>query len=318
MSVIRKTAVAVVLALAAVLPVRAGDAEKYLPDGANSVISINVRQFLDSALIKKAALDKALAGDDEAQKVLKDLGLDPFKDVERVVSVSGPGDDQTLLIFEGKFDPAKFEAKADEVARDQKDQLEIHKTSAGKVYEVKNISDLLPALPAQAGGVIKNKSLFVAVADKSTVVVSPSKAAAGEVLDKAAGKKTTKLKSKELAALLGKMDPKQTVALAVPGNSDGADKVKSITGGLTVAADVKIDVNVAATDADAAASLTDEIKTQLDKAQGIAAAIAPLKEALDAIKVEAKDKNIAITGTIKGDTLERLAKVLAALVGQGG
>ena len=48
----------------------------YLPDTADGVNTITVRQLLDSELIKKAGLDKALAND-EAQKGIKALGFDP-------------------------------------------------------------------------------------------------------------------------------------------------------------------------------------------------------------------------------------------------
>src|SRR5262245_31717976 len=63
----------------------AGSYEKYLPDDADGVVTINVRALLDSELVKKVGLDKMLADNEEAQKSLKALGLDPLKDIERVV-----------------------------------------------------------------------------------------------------------------------------------------------------------------------------------------------------------------------------------------
>ena len=104
----RKTALTALAVALLALPARAADAEKYLPEDARAVISFNVRQFLDSPLIKKANLEKALASDEEAQKVLKDIGLDPLKDVDRLV-IAGAGkaekDDQLPQIGIGTDPP---------------------------------------------------------------------------------------------------------------------------------------------------------------------------------------------------------------------
>src|SRR5690349_4649491 len=98
-------ALSLALALPALAAAPAGSYEKYLPDETDGVITINVRQLLDSELIKKAGLDKALAGED-AQKALGVIGLDPLKDIDRVVIAGGK--DEGLVIIQGKFDPAKL------------------------------------------------------------------------------------------------------------------------------------------------------------------------------------------------------------------
>jgi hypothetical protein len=319
-------AAALAVALTA-LPARAADAVKYLPDDTQAVVSLNVRQFLDSPLVKKANLDKALERDVEAQKVLKDLGLNPLKDVERVLFARGPSEEDSAIIFQGTFDPAKLHAKAEAALKEKKDYLKIHKGDNGTFYEVVKLDELIPVPPqAQGAGVnFKGKSVFVAIADKNDIVVSGSKAVAGEALDRAAGKKEGKLKSKDLAALVAKINPQQTLAVAVPGSVTQTEKIKSITGGLTVASDVQIDLAVAAADADAAKEIDDTIKEQLGMAQGIVGAIAagnkalaPVADILDAIKPEAKDKAVLIKGTVKGATLEKLFKGLAEMAGKGG
>src|SRR5215470_9034222 len=121
MLVPRKTALTLAAALAVALtalPARAADAVKYLPDDTQAVVSFNVRQFLDSALVKKANLDKALERDAGAQNVLKDLGLKPLKDVERVLFARGASDEASAVIFQGTFDPAKLHAKAEAVLKE--------------------------------------------------------------------------------------------------------------------------------------------------------------------------------------------------------
>ena len=66
---------------------RAADPDKLLPADAEFVLSVNVKQIVESDIIKKYALaqmKQALQGND-AQKMLKELGLDPLKDIDRVV-----------------------------------------------------------------------------------------------------------------------------------------------------------------------------------------------------------------------------------------
>ena len=300
--------------------------EKYLPDAADGVVTINVRQLLDSELIKKAGLDKFLAGDD-AQKAMKTIGLDPLKDIERVVITSDKEkSDDPYFIIQGKFDPAKLSSAIESQAENKKDALKIHKTEHGKIYELTKLDEIvkLPPQAAGAGVNLKGKSVFAVVADKGNVVLVGTKESAETVLAKAAGKKTTKLTSKELPGLIAKINPKQTLAVALPAPG-GDDKIKSITGGITVTSDVKSDFKVTTADADAAKDLNGKIGEQLKMAQGIVELIvlqqkelAPAVDIIAGIKHDAKDNAIAITSEIKGDTLQKLAKAVADLAAKQG
>jgi hypothetical protein len=304
----------------------AANYDKYLPNDVDGVITINVRQLLDSELIKKTGIDKAM-GTEDAQKAAKTLGLDPLKDIERVVIAGGKNDDQTVVIIQGKFDPAKLSAAIEEAARDKKDNLKVHKTDNGKVYEVTKLEDIVklpPQLGAGANVNLKGKSVFAVIADRGNVVVSPSKETVEEVLAKAAGKKTTKLSNKELATLLGKIDAKQTLAVALPAPAT-EEKFKSITGGLTVTKDVKVDFTVTAADADAAKEINDKIAEQLRQASDVINIVViqqtelkPAVEIIKGIKHSAKDNTVSITSDIKGDTLEKLAKGLKELAEKAG
>src|SRR5262245_27654260 len=76
---------------AATLP--AADVDKYLPADTEMVLTINIRQILDSALVKKEALGMLtdlIQGSEEAKTTLTKLGLDPLKDIDRL-TVAGPG-----------------------------------------------------------------------------------------------------------------------------------------------------------------------------------------------------------------------------------
>lgn len=299
--------------------------EKYLPDGADGVIVVNVRQLLDSELVKKAGLDKALASED-AQKSFKELGLDPLKDIERVVLASDKDKpEDPLFIIQGKFDPDKLRAALESAAKDKPDHLTVHKGDNGKIYEVKDLDKVVKHLPPAAGAVggsLKGRSAFAVIPDKGHVVVAFSKESAETVLAKAAGKKTTKLSNKVLAGLIAKIDPKQSLAVALPSPNE---KVKSITGGITVTSDVKSRFTVAAADADAAKQLNTDIGDQIKTARDLVGLVtlqekglAPALDILDGVKHTAEGSSIGISSDIKGETLQKLGKAVTDLIAKQG
>jgi hypothetical protein len=327
-----RTLTALVLSLALALPAvaapaplegPAGSFEKYLPDSADGVININVRQLLDSELIKKAGLDKLLTAD-ESQNTLKALGLDPLKDIDRVI-ISNDKDagNDFHLIVQGKFDPAKLAAAAELAAKDKKEILKIHKSEYGKIYEVTKLDEVVKVPPQAAGQVnLKDKSFFAVIADKGNIVLVGTKENAEVVLAKAHGKKTTKLTNKELPGLIAKIDPKQTIAIAMPSQEE---KLKSVTGGITVTQDVKVDITLTAADADAAKQLDDVIAEQLRTAQDIAGIVVlqqkelmPIVDILNGIKHDPKDSTIGIKSDIKGETLEKLVRAIAEFAKKSG
>ena len=163
------------------VPARAADADTYLPDDTEAILTVNVRQILDSALVKKFALEKikeALKESDEVQKVLDELGFDPLNDVESVIHATGSDPEKGFLIVHGRFDLAKFHARGEEAAKDNGDVLKIHKVGDGDkqiVYEV-NITDI-------------GQTVFVALPSKTTLVISPVKDAVVDALARAPAKR---------------------------------------------------------------------------------------------------------------------------------
>ena len=321
----RITLSGVMTALVLVWPAHAADLDRYFHEGTNQVISFNVQQFLDSVLIKKVGLDKLLAGQDSPQKLLKELDFDPLKDIERITLAGSESDDQVVLVIQGKFNQARFKAKAEDLVEMKQRFLKIHKADNGLIYEVTRLDELLPTPPQAKDALapVKGKTLFVTMPDGKTLIASSSQALAGETLDKSAGKTKSRLKNKDFAGLIAAIDAKQTLSVAMtPSKSAGLEKVTRIIGGLTLGKDLVLAVRVGASDAEAAKDMADTIKEQSDAIQQVltalstqnqqwAPAIMTLTEILAAIKAEAKDKEIALKGTIKGETLEQLAKVLA-------
>jgi hypothetical protein len=250
-------ALAVIL-LPAGAPLRAADLDKYLPEDTESVLNLNVRQILDSPLIKKHALpvaQEALKDLDRVQEILKDLNFDPFKDLDRVIVASSPSPsrwtsadkDRGLIIAHGRFDPDKFKAKGDDAATNNPDVVKVHKVNDGKggqflIYEF-TVNEL-------------DTPIFAALASKDTLLASPGKDYVVDALKKTGRPLKPALKNKEFQDLLEKVDDRQSLSLAVvkteatreaisglPGDVRAMlDKIVALSGGLTLSDEVKLEI----------------------------------------------------------------------------
>jgi hypothetical protein len=327
---------------------RAGDLDPYLPEDTESVVNINVRQILDSPLIKKNVLEiaqEALRGNDEVQDVLKDLGFDPFTDLHRII-VATPGGtdkDRGLIIVHGQFDVAKFKAKAAEVAKNEDEHLKIHKVLGGKhlLYEV--------SVPE------RDESLWVAVAARDTLLASPGKDYVVDALKKLGkhAKAATKdeearpsgsgktsgvlpldkptLKNKKFQALLEKLDDRQSVSVAVvktpgiikaledaPGDiKTMLEAIQALGGGLTVSDEVKLNLVVTTKDAKNAQDLRESAKAGLDlMLAGLAAftqanptpELELVADIVKTVRIKHSGSTVLISGRITSDVIEDAIK----------
>lgn len=302
---------------AAAAPARAAELDKYLPEDTEMVVSVNVRQILDSEFYKKNVGDAArdaLNGVEQAPEILKDLGFDPFKDLDRVI-VAAPGgaeQDRGLLIAHGRFDLDKFRAKAESASKDDPDILKIHKISDGAdgkflVYEVK-VNDQAP-------------TVFVALADATTLLASPGKDYVVDAMRKASSKEAPALKNKQMQAILGRMNDKQSASLAVVGSalSEGVpqevkdlfEKIDAIGGGVTLDDDIKIEASASAKSVDDAKDVGDDLKSYLNQARLLLSALAFTKNAkvdvlidlVNSVKISVKDKTVVVKATVSADAI---------------
>ena len=210
---------ATMLALLFANPLHAAEVDKFLPGDTEVVVTVNVRQILDSPLVKKDALGKLkddIKGNANLKTALESMGLDPLKDIDHLVLAipGGKGDVKALILVHGRFDKAKIETAAQQAAKDHADKLKIHKDVADAagtkhaVYEIK-VPDA-------------SQTLFAALVDKGPLVLATGtdgKANLLEALAKSAPGKKAELKSKELQALLEKTDTKQSITVTALGSA---------------------------------------------------------------------------------------------------
>jgi hypothetical protein len=302
---------------------RAAEVDRYIPPDSQIVVQVNVRQLLSSELFKKHLLETlrdALKEMDTAEEILKDLGFDPFKDLDRLV-VASPGgteQDRGLVIAHGRFDVARFKAKAEEAARTQGDVLKILKVRDGKEGHFPIYQITLAELPMP---------LFVALASDKTLLASPGKDYVVDALRRAPAQGPPTLKDRDFQALLQTVDDRQTVSLAAVSDAlarslsgdgpgvvaDALGKVTALGGGLTLGEDVQLEVAVTAKHAADAKEFYTTVDKSLKLALSFLAVLTQdadanpgLELALEVVKslrVSLKDRTVLLKGRLSASVL---------------
>jgi len=291
---------------------------KYLPDGTVVVVTLNFKQLLDAPLVKgdEKASKQGMA---EVSKVLEGFGVDPAKDVSRMVLAAGEQmqPKNLLVLVEGRFDPAKVQAKLDDMAKDPKNNLQSAKEGGTTFYQVKLPQQALPnpAIP---------NTLLMTVLDNEYIAVGVDKDALKEALAKKTPARKAEVK-KDVLELVAKINPKETASLVVVPPADllagsPAAGLKNVTGGVTVTDGVKTEILVATKDADSAKAVATLIEDTLNQVKQLLPLIAGqqpgfgpkeqamVKEMMDSIKTTAANNGVTIRFNISKEFIEKNSK----------
>ena len=159
---------------------RAAEPDKLLPAEADTVVSVNIKQILDTDIIKKYALEQikqALDGQD-AKKLLTEIGLDPLKDIDRVVvgaNIKGPADIKYLMIVHGNFDPEKLYKAAEEQSKVDADRFAMVKDGDTVIFKYTPENGENPVY-----GTVVNDKTVIAASDKKMIANALKAAEAGK------------------------------------------------------------------------------------------------------------------------------------------
>ena len=314
-------ALAAALAVALAPSARAAEVDKLLPADAEYVIHFNLKQILDSGIIKKYALDQikqALQGND-AQQMLKELGLDPLKDIEKI-TIGASGTDQNdakaLILIRGTFDPDKLFKAAEVQAKKDGDRFTMIKDGKDTMFKFQPDN---------------GNPMYGTVLDGKTVAVATDKKILTTASAAAAEKKVAAV-SKDLSGLISRMDDKASMWVAavtkdklnnvkLPRGGGGENiqgqlgKMDSVTVVLRVTEDINLDVGLGMATEEAANEMgktVDEGLTTIKGALPFLLAdnkqLQPLKGVADSLKSEVKSKTVSISAKMPGAVIGALLK----------
>jgi hypothetical protein len=306
-------------------PGAAAPLEKYLPNDATAVLVINVKEILSSPLYAKnfSKQVEGLLAMDQVKPLLADCGFDPLRDIDLAGfamtprPLDQPGSGAPLIVFQGRFDPVKFHAKANQFVKDGLLGFPVKTSKEGDA----NLFEI--TLPF-------GQAIFACLLDKSTLVLAPTKELVLDALEKSSGKKTTKLKSATLKKMLDDMDPKNVVSAAAIGEMVTGGSVstscigvprteshvmtlvdqgiEAVQAGFSVGDNIKGKVTITAKDADMAKALGKTMEGGLEQAIADLAKqndkdMKTVLEVLKTIKVNTKDNAIKMEGHGGADSI---------------
>lgn len=314
-------------ALASAPTARAAEPDKLLPPESDLVAIVNLKQILDSEIVKKYALEQikqTLDGQD-AKKLLTDLGLDPLKDVDKVIAASmetkfgNQAEAKYVLIVHGKFDAEKMYKTAEAASKTNGDKFQMVKDGSTVMFKVQPDN----GQPPMYATVVNDKTV-VAASEKKLITAALAADAAG---------KPAPLK-KELADLIQKADDKASVVavsllkgkldeVKLPGGGnlpvklDKFEKVlpamEAVTVTVKIGADINLDVVIGMKDEDTAGdmrnALDDLMKQVKPLAQFAGAAdprLKPLTGILDSVKIGSKNKDVTVSGKVAGADIGKI------------
>jgi hypothetical protein len=285
------------------------EVDPLVPADAGFVASVNLRQILDSPMVKKhaqAAVTAALAKDSNLGKALKSAGLDPLKDID-TLTVTGVADldkPKWFAILRGRFDTDKILNLAAEHAKEHPDKLKVAREGDLTVVEFKD----------------KPNSHFAAFADNRTLIVSPTlpetTAVVGRVskapasVNKAMQAALNKVNSRDIAyfAVIITDQMKKTIKGKQKDAAELVDPVESITGGLELTDAANLEVVIHTVDEDGAALIRkkiDEFRPLLNLLAGQEGNGPAVKAILDTIKVGNDKNSVTISLSVTEDVLKK-------------
>jgi hypothetical protein len=303
--------------------------EKYLPDKTEAVLGISVGQVVEAppiknhapGLIKEYCMKLLLLANQDSKgmrKLIEDnpgvfqpdvaasrrLLTDLRENVSAVV-VAGTiddGDDEVLVIVQGRFDAAKVKKLIESIGSTKflGLSLKTHRVSGRDLYEFNfpNGED----------------ALFFALADEQHLLFTQAKDMALEAMAKAAGKRKPKL-NKGLATALTQANRKQSLWFVIGPSKD--DEVESATGGVRIAADIRMEATIVTKTAEAARRMAEETKDgfaeagkELKKLAKNQKELAPFVPLLPEVSVTSQGTVVRLKGQIPAAVLDKVLKSL--------
>ncbi len=303
---------------------RAAEPEKLIPAEADTVAVVNVKEILASDVVKKYALEqlKQVLDGQDVKQFLTDLGMDPFKDVDKlVVATTDTGLDVTqgLMVLYGKFDPKNVFKAAEALAKKNPEQFSIIKD--GDTVMFKYQPEEIP------------QAIYATVLDEKRVIAANDKKLIINALKVSDSQKEPAIK-KELAELIKKADDKASVFVVtvlkgkldnvmlpaagnLPVQFDGVEKLmpkmESATMTMKIGTDILVDVSIGMSDEDSARAMHTAVRDLMRQVQPIVQLAGaadprgkPLLDVFGSIKTDTDKKNVTMSGKVTGANINAM------------
>jgi hypothetical protein len=309
---------------------RAAEPDKLIPADADTVISVDLKKLLEADFVKKYIVEdlKKQFDKQEAKQFLTDIGLDPFKDVEKLVVASMEtnfkegSQPNFLIVVRGSFDAQKLFQRAEAETKANPDKYSMVRDSGAVMFKI------VQQKPRDSE---PERATFATVIDDKTLAfASDKKYIAGAIKANDSGQAAT-LK-KELAALIKKVDarvpvyvasvvsgklgemelrdPRGPVKLSFESLRKALPNAETILATVRVGTDVAVDLYMGMKDDATANDMRNAMIDLIDQVKplvklGVLAGQAPesLPELLDSIKITSKKKDMILTIAASGNTL---------------
>jgi hypothetical protein len=286
------------------------DADKWLLSDPEAVLTINVKQFLASDVVKAnmPAIKDAMDQNEHAKAILQAIGLDPLKDVDSVlVSAAGGSakDAKALVVIKGKFDTDKIHAALAKEA-EKKDKVELAKEGGQQLYGLK----------------MQEQTVWAGFASKSVLVITQAKDSTADAI-KNGGTKTAKI-GKEMKIALGKFSGKESLTFAMiitdelkkaidrapPQVGKAAGKLQTLTASLTVNDALELNITGHTSESKAAKQLSSNLALVKVAAGGFTEDLPPIVgKILDEIKISAEKESVIVALKLTKAMMDEVRKL---------
>ena len=314
------------LALAACVTSQARAVDpKLLPGDTELVLSLNIKQMLDSEVAKqyKDILEQARGAlqskidDNPAAKYLEKAGFDVLRDLHSVTLASNGSKevDAIFLVIEGKFNAEKVLAAAEEIAREAPDTLKISKIGSTSVFEITPQGE---------------KRVYAALIGGKTLVAAPTQDALKDAIAGTTRKamkdsfksllKTTSSKQSFSFVATGAALSKLTADAPIPNGEMVAGVLQNLDGvsiAITLSKDIQFQLGINAKDEATAKQTVQSSNLGLVMVRTLAAQKAkeneqlqPLVDIAKTLRISSEGTNVVLRGEISLENLEKLFKFL--------
>jgi hypothetical protein len=287
--------------------------DRLTPSDAEMVVQINVRQLLQTPLVKKHALDSLkalLEHSTETHQLLRAAGLNLFQDIDTMaLSLSGHplSNGKLLVVVRGCFAPDKVRTAADDYAQKHPNRLKRFQDDGLLMWEIHN----------------ENKTLYAAFADSKTLVMTAAQKDTVAAVRRAG--QPPQRPSAAMQAALAHLKGSENVWLALAAtdelkqllkgddmSKDFAAALQAVTGALELNDDAQVRLMVHTNSAEAAT----QIKSKLEELMPLLAFLGAgkdtnsqiVKELIDSIQLKTEKNAVCLRLHITDAQIDKARK----------